>query len=325
MILETRNLTKIYEIKNRSKKKFADNTSRKIRCEALKSINFNIQKGEIIGLIGPNGAGKSTFIKLITGILAPSSGEVKLFGENPLFNRKRNAYRLGVMMGQRSQLWWDLPAKHSFELYKRMYGIDDKSYLTKISSLVDMLDIDHILDIPVRKLSLGQRIRCELCVALIHSPEFLFLDEPTIGVDIVVKEKVLDFIKNLNEQYNTTILLTTHDIVDIEKSVERVAVINQGELIFNNDINKLKQINGNYQIIHVKINRKKTFTTSLPRECIQVIDTNNYAVRLDLDKYKLSNIIQEIITNNEVIDISIEKDSIENVVKQLYLKGGEIY
>lgn len=286
-------------------------------------MSLRINEGEIVGLIGANGAGKSTLIKLITGILSPTEGTVSLFGDNPLKHRKRNAKKIGVMMGQRSQLWWDLPVKDSFELYKSMYKVKQEIYEEKMKKLDDMLGIGSFIHKPVRKLSLGQRIRSELGVSLLHSPKLLFLDEPTIGIDVLGKEKILEFIKESNRVFGTTVLLSSHDIFDIEKVASRVLIIDEGKLIFDNDINTLQTYRGNIKIIKIKVNQENHLKIDIPEEMITLIKDNYYSIRLDLDKYDLSDITKELLETNNVVDISIEQDAIENVVKDLYNRKGE--
>ncbi len=192
---------------------------------AVDEIDLQVAEGEIVGYIGENGAGKSTTIKMLTGILMPTSGELKINGMVPFKERERFVRTIGVVFGQRSQLWWDIAVQESFQLLKKIYRIQDDRHL---QHMIEVLDIAQLLDKPVRKLSLGQRMRCELVAALIHNPPLVFLDEPTIGLDVLVKLKIRDFLKEMNQQYGTTILLTTHDLSDIEALCNRVVMIDQG-------------------------------------------------------------------------------------------------
>lgn len=316
-IVEIENLNKVYEVKGKGGIFSKKRESRSVK--ALDDINLKIEKGEILGLIGANGAGKSTLIKIMTGILRPSGGKVELFGGNPMSNRKKNSKRIGVMMGQRTQLWWDIPAKDSFELYRRMYSISKEEYRRKIDILHDMLDIGDFMDRPVRKLSLGQRMKCELGVSLLHSPELLFLDEPTIGVDIVAKEKILQFIKDSNQEFGTSIILTTHDIFDIEKSAKNVMVISRGKSIFQGSMEELKRNKGNVKLINVELQRDEKINIQRGADRVKQIGDRTFQIKVDCSRETSASAIKEIVSKNAVADISISEESIESVVKRLYV------
>lgn len=208
---------------------------------AVDNITFDIGAGEVVGYIGPNGAGKSTTIKMMCGILTPTSGELTVNGLVPYKNRQKNARQIGVIFGQKSQLWWDLPITSSLKLYQKMYEIPDDVYHERYMQLCDMLELDEFADRPVRTLSLGQRMRGELAAAVLHRPPVLILDEPTIGMDVVVKERIRAFLKALNSAYSTTILLTTHDMTDIEKVCARAIMINKGRKLFDGTLEALRQ------------------------------------------------------------------------------------
>ena len=202
-----------------------------IYVEAIKDISFQIEKGEIVGYIGPNGAGKSTTIKILSGILLPDSGEVKVDGLVPYKDREKYVSNIGVVFGQRSQLWWDIPAEDTFDLLRDIYKLDNEEYQKTKNELVKLLNIENIMQIPVRQLSLGQRMRCEIAASLIHNPSILFLDEPTIGLDAISKEVVRNFIKKINKELKTTIILTTHDMSDIEALAKRIILIGKGQIL----------------------------------------------------------------------------------------------
>jgi len=223
---------KAYSSRSGLKGAFRDLFTRNYRVmQAVNDISFTVKQGEMVGYIGENGAGKSTTIKMLTGILTPTSGEITVNGMNPHKEREKFAQTIGVVFGQRSQLWWDIAVQESFRLLKKVYKVSDEDYNAHMEHVIQTLDIGPLLDKPVRKLSLGQRMRCELAAALIHNPPLLFLDEPTIGLDVLVKLKIRQFLKEINEKYNTTILLTTHDLADIEALCERVVMLDEGSII----------------------------------------------------------------------------------------------
>ncbi len=209
------------------------------RVEALKDLSFSIQDGEIVGLIGPNGAGKSTTIKVLSGILVPDSGECKINGRIPWKERKAHVRDIGVVFGQRSQLWWDVPIIDSFDLLKEIYKIPEERYQATLHELTETLELEDLLRTPARQLSLGQRMRCEIAASLLHEPKILFLDEPTIGLDAVSKLAVRDFIKKLNEEKNTTIILTTHDTQDLMALTKRILLIGKGEILLDGSLEEL--------------------------------------------------------------------------------------
>lgn len=208
---------------------------------ALKDVSFTIDDGEMVGYIGPNGAGKSSTIKILSGILAPDSGMCEVDGRIPWKCRKEHVREIGVVFGQRSQLWWDIPVIDSFELLKEIYSISIPSYHQKLEELTELLQLSEILRTPTRQLSLGQRMRCEIAASLLHSPRILFLDEPTIGLDAVSKLAVRDFIKRLNEEHKTTVLLTTHDMQDIEAIANRVILIGKGQVLLDGSLDDMKR------------------------------------------------------------------------------------
>lgn len=212
-----------------------------IYVEAVKDISFQIEKGEIVGYIGPNGAGKSTTIKILSGILVPDSGKCTINGLVPYKDRQKYVKDIGVVFGQRSQLWWDIPAEDTFDLLKDIYNISDEEFQKNKEELTTLLNIKDIMGIPVRQLSLGQRMRCEIAASLIHNPSILFLDEPTIGLDAVSKEIVRDFIKKLNKEKKTTVILTTHDMSDIEALAKRIILIGKGQILYDGTLNHLKK------------------------------------------------------------------------------------
>lgn len=251
-IIEVKSLNKTFERKIRGKNIKDFFKPSVIQFKAVNDISFSVKKGERIAFVGPNGAGKSTTIKMLTGIIHPTSGFVKVAGLDPIKQRKQLAYKIGCLFGQKSGLWMHLPAIDSYKLFGAIYDIDEKETIKRINNLVKIFDIEELINIPVRKLSLGQRMICEIVGVLIHEPEIIFLDEPTIGLDIVVKEKVRNLIKEINEKTNVTVFLTSHDVGDIEKLCDRVIIIDKGRIVIDEDINALKGKYMKKKIVTVK-------------------------------------------------------------------------
>lgn len=288
--------------------------------KAVKNLSLSIREGEIVGYIGPNGAGKSTTIKLMCGILIPTSGEIYLNGLIPYENRKKNAYHIGVVFGQRSQLWWDLPVCNSFELLKRMYHVPDSDYNYRISIFNQLLDIKEFINVPVRNLSLGQKMRAEICAAFIHNPSVVFLDEPTIGLDIVAKRNIREFINNINKQFNTTIILTTHDISDIESVCNRVVLIDKGEKIFDNTLVELQNTYGNQERIIVTTQNEGKFSRELYAQGIDRVENKGNSIEISYNKSKISRneVIKSCYSKCEVKDIVIQETTVEDVIYNIY-------
>ncbi|MCL6574268.1 MAG: ATP-binding cassette domain-containing protein, partial [Bacillus sp. (in: Bacteria)] len=273
-IIEVNNLRKefkAYSSRKGLKGAFRDLLTRNYKIvPAVNDVTFSVRKGEMVGYIGENGAGKSTTIKMLTGILTPTSGEITINGMNPHKEREKFVQTIGVVFGQRSQLWWDIAVQESFRLLKKVYKVSDEDYNNHMGHVIRTLDIGPLLDKPVRKLSLGQRMRCELAAALIHNPPLLFLDEPTIGLDVLVKLKIREFLKEINEKYQTTILLTTHDLSDIEALCERVVMLDEGKVIYDGALKSLQEKWGEGKVLkfqfleHVGIAAVKNLTRGLP-------------------------------------------------------------
>ena len=260
--------------------------------EAVKDVSFEIEKGEIVGYIGPNGAGKSTTIKMLTGILIPDSGTIRINNIIPYKNREKYVSNIGVVFGQRSQLWWDIPAEDTFDLLKDIYNLSDKEYLKTKNNLIKMLDIEEIIKIPVRQLSLGQRMRCEIAASLIHNPSILFLDEPTIGLDAISKKVVRDFIKRINKELKTTVILTTHDMSDIEALAKRIILIGKGRILYDGTLKNLKEKYGNTR--HILVNTGSTIKNITKKGIVNQekvdsgylfeIDTNIISISINEEK-----------------------------------------
>lgn len=285
--------------------------------EALRDVSFNIDEGEVVGYIGPNGAGKSTTIKVMSGILVPDSGTCEIMGRTPWNDRIAHVKNIGVVFGQRSQLWWDVPVIDSFELLKDIYKIPQLEYKKNMDMLIETLDISSIVNTPVRQLSLGQRMRCEIAASLLHSPRILFLDEPTIGLDAVSKIAVRQFIKSINKEKNVTVILTTHDMNDIEALAERILLIGKGRILYDGSINNLRNQFGTNKTItidYIENNRSleiegtKLLAWTPERACIYV----------DTRQTRVSDVISILSDRLELLDVTVENPPIEEIIVQLY-------
>jgi len=284
---------------------------------AVDDISFEIEKGEFVGYLGPNGAGKSTSIKMLTGILVPTSGDIVVGGITPYRDRKLNSKNIGVVFGQRTQLWWDLPPLDSYKLLGKIYRRPSKEIELKIDFLSELLELQEFIKSPVRKLSLGQKMRCELAAALLHSPEILYLDEPTIGLDVVAKDSIRAFLTRLNETEKTTIILTTHDLDDVEKLCKRVIVIDSGKIIHDSSIERLRKHFGNHRVLEVEYDEYCEFP--LPENVTAVKSLGNrFFYQFNSDKIKAPELIKRILEHNSISDLSLVDVDIEEVIRKIY-------
>lgn len=320
MYITVENLTKHFKIKVRDKglvnaiKAFVKPKYRIVK--AVDNITFGIEKGEILGFIGPNGAGKSTTIKMLCGILQPDSGVCIAGSVNPFKNRKEYVKNIGVVFGQKSQLWWDIPVIESFELLKAIYKIPNDKYEETKTELIRNLNLNDLLDVPVRQLSLGQRMRCELAAALLHSPDILFLDEPTIGLDAVSKVQLRQFIKKLNKEKNTTIILTTHDMTDIEELSSRVVVIGKGKLLYDGSLEKIKNKFQSTKKLEIIYNDLKN-TPKIESEIIEKSD-KMVLIEVDTKKENVSSIIEKYSKVAQIEDVNLHENNIDNIILEMY-------
>ncbi len=288
-----------------------------ITIDAASDINFSVDKGEIVGYIGPNGAGKSTTIKILSGILVPDSGTVKVNGLVPWVDRKEYVSNIGVVFGQRSQLWWDIPAIDTFDLLRDMYNIPEKEYEKTKNELISLLKIEDVVKVPVRQLSLGQRMRCEIAASLLHKPKILFLDEPTIGLDAVSKVIVRDFIKKINKEENTTIILTTHDMSDIEALAKRIILIGKGKILYDGTLQKLKNKYGNNK--SVTITTKDRLTSFNKKGIMSHKKTEiGYEIVVDVNVLTINELLKYLSSKIEIDDVEIDNVSIDEVILKTY-------
>ena len=284
---------------------------------ALDGISFAMAEGELVGYIGPNGAGKSTTVKVLSGILVPDSGHCQVLGRTPWKNRVEHVARIGVVFGQRTQLWWDLPVIESFDLLRDIYKVPAADYQRRLDELIALLDLESLLDVPVRQLSLGQRMRCDLVAALLHGPSLLFLDEPTIGLDAVSKLAVRDFIKRLNREQGTTVILTTHDMDDIEALCHRILVIGEGRILSDGTLDALR----------AQVSTERRLLVDLEEENADIADPDATVVQRDGHRVHLSfspervsaaALISRITARHAVRDLFVENPPIEEIIARLY-------
>jgi len=332
-IIETNQLTKVYRVNQKSpgiggavKALFKPNFREIL---AVDQIHFTVEPGEIVGYIGVNGAGKSTTIKLLTGILKPTRGMVEVMGRDPHQQRVANTREIGVVFGQRTQLWWDLALIESLNLIAKIYEVEPARYKALLEKFSETLDLKDLLRVPVRNMSLGQKMRSELAAALIHEPRIIFLDEPTIGLDLIVKERIREFIKDQNRQNGTTVILTTHDLGDIEELCKRVIVIDEGRLIYDGPIQAIKDRFGKYRVISFELNPRRAQSAEdigssldLPQGA-EVIEAsadggNKLALRFDRTQTSASKVASAFMNQVEVVDFSLSEPDLASVVKQIY-------
>ncbi|MBQ4523924.1 MAG: ATP-binding cassette domain-containing protein [Lachnospiraceae bacterium] len=306
-IIEVKNIKKYYKVAKREKGLGATIKNlfhRKYEIKkAVNDISFSIKKGEIVGFIGPNGAGKSTTIKMLSGILYPDEGGIKINGYIPYKQRKQYVKHIGVVFGQKSQLNWDLPLIESFELMKYIYKIPEKVYEENLNKFTQLLDMKDFINQPVRQLSLGQRMRGDIVAALLHSPQIVFFDEPTIGLDVVAKEKIRDFIKYMNETEQTTIIFTTHDMQDIEKVCDRLIIIDTGKKIYDGSIVEIKNKYANSKTIEIWLE-----------------DGKKEVKTFDVNQTPMNEVMEELFSKYHIKDISICEPEIDGIVRDIYEK-----
>ncbi len=284
---------------------------------AVSDISFDINEGEIVAYIGPNGAGKSTTIKMLCGILNPDSGYISINGLNPFEDRKKFVANIGVVFGQKSQLWWDIPVEDSFELLKSIYKIPNEEYLNTKKELINMLNIGDLLKTPVRQLSLGQRMRCEIAASLLHNPKILFLDEPTIGLDAISKVQVRKFIKEINTKKKVTIILTSHDMSDIEALTNRIIVIGNGKKLYDGSLLSIKNKFSNNKKLEI-IYTKLKGSISVPNTKVIEKKRNYVLLNVDMKKTTISDVVSKYSKVCEINDINVLSESMDDIIIKLY-------
>lgn len=290
---------------------------------AVKGVSFNIEEGEMVGYIGANGAGKSTTIKMLTGILNPTSGKVLVNGLVPTKDRIKNNMKIGAVFGQRTQLWWDIPVIESYKLIQKIYEIPIETYKENLEYFSETLGLKELLHVPVRQLSLGQKMRCEIAAAFLHNPKIVYLDEPTIGLDFMVKEKIRKFIKQLNKDKKTTVILTTHDLQDIEEICSRIIIIDKGSIMFDGDLEEIREEFNKFAVANILVKEVTQELQNFLKEQntgFEVISTdeNNLNIKFDRSEITIAGIFDKLSNYATILDLSIQDVSIETIVKTLY-------
>jgi ABC-2 type transport system ATP-binding protein len=296
-----------------------------VTVQAVDHINFTIEPAEMVGYIGANGAGKSTTIKMLTGILVPTSGRVLASGFVPYRDRSRYTKHIGVVFGQRTQLWWDIAVIESFKLLKEIYEIPEVDYRQRLDLFSEILGVRDYLHTPVRKLSLGERMRCDLAASLLHNPPLLFLDEPTIGLDVVAKDHIREFLKEVNRSERTTVLLTTHDLSDIEELCKRIIIIDKGKILFDGDLQEMKNRLAKFNQVKFFL-KDRTQVAKLAQITTdgivsERVDELTYLMRFERARHSSAEVIRHLVNTLEVRDIIVEEEPIEDIVKRIYLSG----
>lgn len=312
-IIDAHGLTKSFVVRRKAGRL----RRHRVVVDAVAGIDLRIDRGAMVGYIGPNGAGKSTTVKMLTGILVPTSGTVRVEGLDPTRQRRQLARRIGVVFGQRSQLWWDLPLGDSFELLRHVYGVDGARHAANLARFGDSLDLQPLLDVPVRQLSLGQRMRGELVAALLHDPTILLLDEPTIGLDIVSKEAVRTFLAELNAQRGTTVLLTTHDLGDVERLCDRLLIIDDGRIIEDGTVAGIVDRYGGERTLVVDLAAPVPPLEIDGAEVTRVEGPRQW-LRFQREHVSASELLGRVMQRYDVRDLSIEEPEIESIVRQIY-------
>lgn len=320
-IIKVHNLVKKYETYKRgsgfkeSIKTFFHRE--KVSVMAVNDITFSVEEGDIIGILGPNGAGKSTTIKMLTGTLYPTSGTIEVMGYNPTKNRKTYVQQIGAVFGQKSQLIWDIPPIDSFRMNKAIYGVSDQDYEERISVMSKLFGVEEYITRPTRVLSLGERMKCEFIMAMLHQPKVVFLDEPTIGLDVIAKQKIREFIKEMNH-LGTTFILTTHDLEDVEQLAKNVVIINHGEKVFDDSIDNLRRVLGAKKIVQLVL-AKPLETLDIPGAEIEGRDSElNITVSVDLEIISITDFMAKLSEKCEFTDISIKEMPMETIITHIY-------
>lgn len=318
--IQVKNLTRTFQVFDKkpglgaSIKSIFYRPQRTVR--AVENVNFEINQGELVGFIGPNGAGKTTTLKCLSGLLYPSSGKISVLGFYPSDRKYEYLNQIGFVMGQKNQLWWDIPPQETFLLNKAIYNISDTDYKKRLDFFIKTLDIANIISVQTKKLSLGQRMKCEFVAALLHNPKVLFLDEPTIGLDVIAAQKIRDFVRQINQEFNTTVILTSHNMNDVEELCKRVILIDKGQIKFDGQLVDLTK-----KFTELKI-LKFIFENIVAKTVIakfgEIVDGDGYNYTIKVAKDKYLTVASKILSSLPVTDLNIEDTPIEDVIRQVY-------
>ena len=294
-----------------------------IAIDAVKGITFNVEQGELLGFLGPNGAGKSTTLKILTGVLFPTAGEVDILGFTPWRQRRKYVANIGAVFGQKSQLIWDIPPLDSFIMNKAIYEITDSDFKKRLEEMINLLGVEGVIRKPTRQLSLGERMKCEFIMAMLHNPKIVFLDEPTIGLDVIAKDRIRQFILDRNRT-GTTFILTTHDLDDVERLARRVIVVNHGEIVFDDGLEALHGFSGHQKFVSLSTQKPLPDFTTMPGVTVTGQPSQyNAELELDMGKIELNCFIQAVNESYVINDLTIGEPPIENIIKELYMKKNE--
>lgn len=330
-IIKINNVTKEFKVLKRRegiKGGLMDLFSRNYKVvRAVDNISMSIEQGEIVGYLGPNGAGKSTTIKMMTGVLEPTSGEILVGGNVPYRERAKNAQEIGVVFGQRSQLWWSLPLIESFKLLRDIYQVSSSNYESMMKLYSSLVDLELLLHKPVRQMSLGQRTLSDILAAFLHDPKIVFLDEPTIGLDVSMKNRIRMLIKALNREKNTTVILTTHDMGDVDALCERIVIIDKGKMLYDNDIEHLKSFFGSYRTLRLMLDVpeekiREEIGKVFAGDAVSVSQSNEWTeLLINEDRVKLMDVLGYVQEHYSIIDMKLEEISTEAVIRKIYEEG----
>jgi len=320
--IDVKGLTKNFDISESGKGfsgklKALFHRKRKI-VTAVDNIDFEIKRGEFVGYVGENGAGKSTTIKMLTGILVPSSGSAEVNGIIPYKDRKKNAAKIGVVFGQRTQLWWDLPVRESFDLLRVIFRVSQSNFNSQMKKLDKVLGLNSLMDMPVRKLSLGQRMRCDIAASLVHNPPVLFLDEPTIGLDVLAKESIRNFLAEINREEGTTIILTTHDMNDIEHLCKRLIILEEGKIVYDGETELLKRKFVHEKVLEVEFHDDGNVIQGIPGVTVVREQGCKKWLTFDNDNFGIGEVIGTIASRYKIKDISVNEPSVESIIRNIY-------
>ena len=329
MIIELKNLEKTFKTYKRGSGFGAALKSlfkrEEVIVKAVDDISFEIPEGELCGLLGPNGAGKSTIIKMLCGALYPTSGRIKVAGFTPAKNRARYVREIGAVFGQKSQLIWDIPPIDSFNMNKAIYGIPQKQFNERLGELVKLLDVEEVIQKPTRVLSLGERMKCEFIMAMLHNPKIVFLDEPTIGLDVIAKANIRDFITEMNKK-GTTFILTTHDLEDVERLARRIIIINHGKKVFDGTLEALQSELGRKKIVELKLQKGANNLEAVEIKGAEIIERKSkleITLEVDLDVISIANFVGELSKQADFTDISIKELPMEKIITEIYIQAEE--